>query len=62
MLLTVMEEAPGMFQGTMWGGQGRVQAEGPTGPRAHRHLLGSVAGVLWGSWTKARNSNSNPKE
>lgn len=47
-----------MPQEATWGGQGRVQSQDPE-PKA---LLGSMNGVLWGTWAETKLVISNQNE
>lgn len=59
LLLTCPGGSTRMLQGATQGCQGRAQTERQD--LGHMLFLGSVGGVLWGSWAKARLFNSNWK-
>lgn len=58
----VLEEVHGIPGGAPQGDEGRVQAGTARQDLGYMLLLGSVGGVCWGTWAKARLVSSNPKE
>lgn len=58
----VLAEVHGTPGGALQGDEGRVQAGTARQDMGYMPLLGSIGGVFWGTWAKARLVSSNPKK